>query len=203
MEIKSGDKICQGRYVWKCKDTVDTDWCNIYSVESEFVFLAWQLIDAYPDPIVLAPIAPASNSTVSNTTKYQEPSDEFLLAHMDSFALLKDFEQLETYILPISIDEVWDNFYADVSLFYSNEGFIEALGNYTNWHEPADYYKDFEGLPVLQQRDMEVTVNLPPNPILRVVNAQKHFLLLSKTNTTMLLGLNVGQSGFPYADAAE
>jgi hypothetical protein len=69
------------------------------------------------------------------------------------------------------VQEVWDNFYADVSLFYSNEGFVEVLGAYTDWHDPADYYKDFEGLPVLKQRDMEVTVNLPPNPVIRVVGA--------------------------------
>ena len=45
--------------------------------------------------------------------------------------------------------------------------------------------------------------DLPPNPFLKHGTAQKHFLLLRKTETEMDVAIRVTQSGFPYADAAE
>ena len=95
----------------------------MYPVTSEYVFLAWSLIDAFPDPIKQAPVIPPSNSTDTGKGSYKEPTDDALVSYINSFPLLPNFELLETYVLPISVDEVWDNFYADVSLFYSNEGF--------------------------------------------------------------------------------
>jgi hypothetical protein len=47
--FKSGDKICQGRYVWKCRDVSKQDWCNTYPVGSEYANLAWVLLDALPE----------------------------------------------------------------------------------------------------------------------------------------------------------
>jgi hypothetical protein len=46
-------------------------------------------------------------------------------------------------------------------------------------------------------------VALPPNPFLTSVFAHKNYLLLEKETTDMLIAMNVGQSGFPYSDAAE
>jgi hypothetical protein len=47
--FKSGDKVCQGRYVWKCRDVSKQDWCNTYPVGSEYANLAWVLLDALPE----------------------------------------------------------------------------------------------------------------------------------------------------------
>jgi len=52
--------------------------------------------------------------------------------------------------LPISVQEVWDNYYADVSFFYSSEATAETVGEHDPvWHDPEPYYKTFEGIPVL------------------------------------------------------
>jgi hypothetical protein len=148
--LKGGDVVCNGRYVWKCKDTSSQDWCNIYPVNSEFVFLAWQLIDAIPDPIVKE--VPKTNTTEPVDVKppvFYEPSDARLKAQMTQIALWKDFEQVALYVVPVTIKEFWDNFYANVSLFYSNEGFVEALGSYNSWHFPTeDKFKTFRGTTV-------------------------------------------------------
>lgn len=81
---------------------------------------------------------------------YKEPSDAELLSFMDQFPLLPGFTLLQTYILPISVQEVWDNYYADVSFFYSSEATAETVGEHDPvWHDPEPYYKTFEGIPVL------------------------------------------------------
>lgn len=43
-------------------------------------------------------------------------------------------------MLPLSVQEVWDLFYADESLFYSDKAYAiaETLGYYSSWHDPSE-----------------------------------------------------------------
>jgi hypothetical protein len=151
-QIKGGDKVCSGRYVWKCKDAEDQDWCNIYSADSEYVFLAWQLLDSLPDPIITS----TSETTViipkENKTKpFVESSDSTLVAYIKSFPLLPDFELVDTYVLPLNITQCWDLFFSDGSLFSSQEATFEQIDNYNSWHAPTDpQYQTFYDYTVLQ-----------------------------------------------------
>ena len=97
-------------------------------------------------------------------------------------------------------------FYADESLFHSEEAYgeTETLGYYSSWHDPSEAkFSSLLGTKVEQQRDIEVQFDLPPNPFLKHGTAQKHYLLLRKTETEMDIAVRVTQSGFPYADAGE
>jgi hypothetical protein len=100
---------------------------------------------------------------------YDEPTEEELKEYMNGFPLRSDFQMVNNpYILPISIQEFWDTFYADHSLFSSqlSHAASETFGVYTDWYEPEeDKFKTFDGTPVKQQRDMQVDFKLPRNPI--------------------------------------
>ena len=88
---------------------------------------------------------------------------------MDSFPVRAGFEMVNNpYILPISIQEFWDSFYANHSLFSSqlSHAATETFGVYTDWFEPEENkFRTFDGSPVSQQRDMSVDFKLPRNPI--------------------------------------
>jgi|LakMenEpi03Aug12_release.lakeMendotaPanAssembly.Ray.scaffolds.fasta_scaffold1650970_1 hypothetical protein len=102
MDFKSGDMICQGeRYVYKCREVSGPDWCNIHQMGSEYAYLAWELIDAYPEEVETieethkAKIIPKTDPTTDdNTTQpsletvYSEPSYKEMLALHDPFPLL-------------------------------------------------------------------------------------------------------------------
>jgi hypothetical protein len=102
---------------------------------------------------------------------------------MNSFPILDGFEMVNNpYVLPISIQEFWDSFYSNHSLFSSqlSHASSETFGAYTDWYEPEkDEFRSFEGKPVSQQRDIEVNFTLPRNPIYSSGTAEKHYLLLS------------------------
>jgi len=102
MDFKNGDTICRGeRYVYKCREVSGLDWCNIHQMGSEYAYLAWELIDAYPEEVETieethkAKIIPKTDPTTDdNTTQpsletvYSEPSYKEMLALHDPFPLL-------------------------------------------------------------------------------------------------------------------
>ena len=51
-DFKSGDTVCQGqRYVYKCREVSGPDWCNVHQMGSEYAYLAWELIDTFPEQV--------------------------------------------------------------------------------------------------------------------------------------------------------
>lgn len=42
--------MCE-KYVWKCRDFSDTDFCNIHSPDDHFGYVAWELTPYHPKPI--------------------------------------------------------------------------------------------------------------------------------------------------------
>jgi hypothetical protein len=76
-----------------------------------------------------------------------EPTEEQLIAYMNSIPMFNEFILLKVYVLPMSIEEIWDYFYADQSLFYAADAYDNDIDSYTNWFKPFDpLYQTFEKL---------------------------------------------------------
>lgn len=113
--------------------------------------------------------------TESTEETYDEPTEDALIRYVNSFPLLECYEKVRTrtetmqdinsYVLPLNIPEIWEFFYENQSLFYASDSFSETIDSYNNWYTPTeDLYKDFCGDPVSLERDAVVTFHLPPNP---------------------------------------
>ena len=111
------------------------------------------------------------------------------------------------YVLPISVGEYWDNFYADDADYFYNKTLLEKgdeVHNWSDWYKPTEEkYMEWFGQEVLQQRDIEVAFDLPPNPFIKHATATKHYLLLNKTETSLDIAVLDNQNGFPYAESFE
>jgi hypothetical protein len=159
VKFQSGDMVCDGeRYVWHCKDVSASDWCNLYPIGSKFSYLAWELVDAFPKPIenvadetkehpdvdidVKDPEEPKEPASVEDSS-YDEPDADHVQGLHDPYPLMDEFTSvMDTYVLPYSLKEYWDNFYADNCPHFYNEVLSAKGDEPLNWSET--WYTPFE-----------------------------------------------------------
>ena len=131
-----------------------------------------------------------------------------MLALHDPFPLLDEFIMWQNpYVLPLSLQEYWDHFYANGADNFYNFTLIdkgERPYDETQWFEPEiDHYKQWFNKEVKLQRNLSLEFDLPPNPIVKHVSTTKHYMLVSHTDTLLEIGVIDNQSGFPYASSFE
>jgi hypothetical protein len=106
-------------------------------------------------------------------------------------------------VLPLSLKEYWDHFYADDADDFYNFTLIdkgERPYDQSTWFAPEeDHYKKWFDRDVKVQRNLSLEFDLPPNPVVKHVNTNKHYLLVSHTDTFLEIGVIDNQRGFPYA----
>ena len=122
----------------------------------------------------------------------------------DLYPVMPDFSFFQKpYVLPLSLQEYWDNFYSDDGDYFYDKTLLakgEKVGSVTNWMDPInDHYKMWFDQKVMQLKEITVEFELPPNPFVRDAWTTKHLMLLSKTETSLDVGVIDDQKGFPYA----
>ncbi len=75
------------------------------------------------------------------------------------------------YVLPLSLQEYWDNFYSDDGDYFYDKTLLakgDKVGSVNNWMDPInDHYKMWFDQKVMQLREITVEFELPPNPFVR------------------------------------
>ena len=101
------------------RDFSGSDWCNFYKIGSEFAYLAWELVDAFPDAVAtieethktiyVLPV-PVTDQTKDDLIKpsaeiaYVEPSYKEMSVLHDLYLLLEGFSMLlNPFLLPLSL----------------------------------------------------------------------------------------------------
>ena len=81
--------------------------------------------------------------------------------------LPEGFTSIIVYVLPITLTELWENFFVDESpLFNLTNAYNEEMVGYTNWTERVDSkYQTFPGnYTAKTKRTTDHIFRLPPNP---------------------------------------
>ena len=112
---------------------------------------------------------------------------------------------MQDVILPLTIQEVFDVFFADDAPYFISRIVNEHGDKITDegkWvTEFADIYKTSFGRQVSQVREVAAEFFLPPNPIVTGGIYHKFILQSEKSNTDMVFEEIAVQSGMAYADA--
>lgn len=205
-----GDRVCIGydedAYIWECRKVSDLDWCNLHYPQSKYGFLAWKLLAGVPNIVDPDAVEGSKSSAVDDAPK--EWTDEQLFALMDKYPLQEGWTRyMRDVILPLTIDQVWDCFFADDAPYFIDQQ-ISDLGDKlrgtSDWHEVTDpRYMESVGMPVLQKREIKSDCKVPPNPFVDHGNSTKNLMLVKRDDIEMIFGEVNAQNGMIYADSFE
>ena len=86
VKFEADDTACEGdKYVWRCRQVSANDWCNIHLPNTEYGYLAWELLAGLPhgvdEDIIIAE---------REAKPYVEPTDAELLRAMNDIVLEDD-----------------------------------------------------------------------------------------------------------------
>ena len=138
IQFEAEDTVCEGeKYVWKCRQVSANDWCNMHLPNTEYGYLAWELLAGLPH-IVEEDIIIAEREA----KPYVERSDAELLRSMNEIELEDGMsEHLQPIILNMSLEEFWNAFYDDSAPFFvadivADNG--DQVNGFTYWQEPPE-----------------------------------------------------------------
>ena len=110
----------------------------------------------------------AEHLVESRKGPYVEPSEEEMRALVDGMPLEKGWEQdLETLVIPLSLEEYWETFWADDAPYYllsKPRDPDDVLLSNTDWStDLTPGYEERSGKPVLLERIYERTLRVRGN----------------------------------------
>ena len=145
---------------------------------------------------------------IKKSGEFDEPSPERLIDLMKRIPFEgDDWEQdLDTLVVPLTLDQYWDAFWATDAPYY-----IEAipldpedeLHDNTGWGEPSPGFETELGKTVIQERRLDRTLRLRGNPLARHVHNVVYLSLIERTDTRITLKLTYMSDGQPFADRVQ
>ena len=113
-------------------------------------------------------------------------------------------QDLKTMVLPMSLDEYMDCFWADEAPFFIPghlTGPEDRIVNYTNWLEPTDEDELLFSSDVIAYRMVEKDLqDSLYTQIWSTINSVQHIELMEQSPTKVSIVVLVTQSGFTFAD---
>ena len=128
---------------------------------------------------------------------------------LDEFPAIDGFVTfVDPWIVPLSLQECWETFYAEGAP-HPNDKLSAAAGanivEFTKRQDPdvseLKKYKEWMGQPVQKYNRMKTVFPLPPNPLISEVASISHIMLMKKEDTLIEITKINTTKGFPFADS--